>query len=205
MGKLTEEERGLNGYLRGMEHYDVIVIGGGQTGLSAGYFLKQKGLRFLIVDGSERIGDAWRKRWDSLRLFTPAKFDSLAGLPFPADGDYFPTRGEMADYLEQYAQHFELPVRLRTKIESVTRRGERFVVSGAGFELEADQVIVAMTSYQKPQVPAFASELSSGITQLHSSAYKSAAQLVDGPVLVVGAGNSGAEIGIELAKQGRQV
>jgi putative flavoprotein involved in K+ transport len=187
------------------EHYDVIVIGAGQTGLSAGYYLKQRGLRFLIVDGNLRVGDAWRKRWDSLRLFTPARFDGLAGLPFPAPGDYFPTRAEMADYLEQYARHFELPVRLGVAIESLERRGERFVLRGAGLELEADQVIVAMTNLQKSKVPEFASELAPDIQQLHSSSYRGPEQLPDGPVLVVGAGNSGAEIGLELASSGRKV
>jgi len=187
------------------EHYDVVVIGAGQTGLSAGYYLKQRGLRFLIVDGQARIGDAWRRRWDSLRLFTPARFDSLVGLPFPAPADYFPTRNEMADYLERYARHFELPVRLGVIIEALERRGERFVLRSGGVELEADQVIVAMTNFQKPKVPEFAGDLASDIVQLHSSSYRGPEQLPAGPVLVVGAGNSGAEIGLELAKGGRKV
>jgi putative flavoprotein involved in K+ transport len=187
------------------DHYDVIVIGAGQAGLSVGYHLKRKGLRFLILDGNERVGDSWRKRWDSLRLFTPARFDALVGMPFPAPADYFPTRDEMADYLESYARKFALPVQVASRVESLTRRGAGYVVKVNGRELGADQVVVAMASYQSPKIPALSSAIDPQIVQLHSTAYKNPAQLPPGPVLIVGAGNSGAEIGIELAKQGRKV
>jgi putative flavoprotein involved in K+ transport len=111
------------------EHVDTLVIGGGQSGLSVGYHLARRSVPFLILDASERIGDAWRERWDSLRLFTPAKFDGLDGLPFPARSFYFPTKNEMADYLESYAMRFELPVRTGVRVESLTRDGDRFSVS----------------------------------------------------------------------------
>jgi putative flavoprotein involved in K+ transport len=179
--------------------FDVIVIGGGQAGLSVGYHLKQHGLRFVILDAQARIGDAWRHRWDSLRLFSPAKFDGLDGMPFPAPANQCPTKDEMADYLEAYAARFELPVLTGVKVDKVTRTAGMFQVRAGERELEAAQVVVAMANYQQGRVPAFARELDPSVVQLQSADYKNPAQLRDGAVLVVGAGNSGAEIAIELA------
>jgi putative flavoprotein involved in K+ transport len=181
------------------ERFEVIVIGGGQAGLAVGYHLKQRGLRFVILDASERVGDAWRKRWDSLRLFSPAWASSLDGLRFPGPSHAMPTKDQMADYLEGYAKHFELPVRTSTYVQSVTRNANGFVVQTAGGTLEADQVIVAMASYQKPRTPSFARELGPDVVQLHSSAYKNPEQLLPGRVVVVGGGNSGADIARELS------
>ena len=183
------------------EAFDVVVIGGGQAGLATGYFLAQRGLRFVILDASERIGDAWRKRWDSLRLFSPAKLDALPGMPFPAPPDSFPTKDEMGDYLEAYAARFELPVRTRTKVERLSKTADgTFLVETSQGRIYAQQVIVAMASYQGPRIPPFARELDPGIVQLHASEYKNPSQLRDGAVLLVGAGNSGAEIAMELSK-----
>jgi putative flavoprotein involved in K+ transport len=190
---------------RSPERFDVIVIGGGQAGLSVGYYLARRGLRFVILDAHERVGDSWRKRWDSLRLFTPARFDALVGMPFPAPADSFPTLRQMADYLEAYAKRFQLPVRNNMRVESLELRNGRYFVGAGGSEFEADQIVVAMANYQQPRTPALASALQADVVQLHSSAYRNPEQLRDGPVLIVGAGNSGAEIGIELAKRGRQV
>ena len=189
----------------GRQH-DVIVIGGGQAGLSVGHHLKSRGLRFVILEGADRVGDSWRKRWDSLRLFTPARYDGLPGMPFPADPHYFPTKDEMGDYLESYAQRFELPVRTGTRVSRLTRRDGRYVVEcDDGETLEADQVVVAMANYQKPRVPDFAHELRDDVVQIHSSEYRSPSQLREGPVLIVGAGNSGAEIAMELVPRHRVV
>lgn len=185
------------------EDYDVIVIGGGQAGLSVGYHLARAGLRFVILDASERIGDSWRKRWDSLRLFTSARFDGLDGMPFPASRNHFPTKDEMASYLEAYAAGFRLPVRSGVRVERLFERNGRYVVSTASREFEAPQVVVAMARYQQPKVPGFAAELSGAITQLHSSEYRQLSQLRPGEVLLVGAGNSGADIALEAARGGR--
>lgn len=184
---------------------DVIVIGGGQAGLSVGHHLAKRGLRFVILDAHQRVGDSWRERWDSLKLFTPARFDSLDGMPFPLPAHEFPTHEQMADYLEAYAAHFKLPVQSGMRVESLTKRGGRYVVKAGGVELEADQVVVAMASYQQPRLPGLAQQLRPDIVQLHSSAYRNPEQLREGSVLIVGAGNSGAEIGMELAKKGRKV
>jgi putative flavoprotein involved in K+ transport len=172
--------------------------------LSVGYHLRQRGLRFVILDGEARIGDAWRKRWDSLRLFTPAKLDGLDGMKFPAPPNSFPTKDEMADYLEAYAARFELPVRTGMRVERLQRRDGRFVVEAGGHTLEADQVVVAMSNYQHRRLPPFAAELRPDIVQIHSCDYRNPDQLRAGDVLIVGAGNSGAEIARELAS-GRRV
>jgi putative flavoprotein involved in K+ transport len=181
------------------ERYDVVVIGGGQAGLSVGYYLRKRGLRFLILDASEQVGDVWRKRWDSLRLFTPAKFDGLAGMKFPAPANYFPTKDEMADYLESYAARFQLPVRTNSRVDKLTRRDGTFVVKSGDLEVEAKQVVVAMSNYQRHRVPDFARALRPEIVQVFSDDYRNPTQLRDGPVLIVGAGNSGAEIAKELS------
>jgi putative flavoprotein involved in K+ transport len=188
---------------RNRERFDVIVIGAGQAGLSVGHYLAQRGLRFVILDANERIGDSWRKRWDSLRLFTPARYDALHGMPFPAPPDAFPTKDEMADYLEAYAARFQLPVRSGVKVDRLSRDDGRYVVTAGDVELEAEHVVVAMANYQSRRVPEFARELSPEIVQLHSSEYRSPAQLRPGEVLMVGAGNSGSEIALELSRSHR--
>ena len=183
------------------ETFHTIVIGGGQAGLSVGYYLARQGRPFAILDASQRVGDAWRKRWDSLRLFTPAAFDGLVGMKFPAPPFSFPTKDEMADYLEAYARRFQLPIRSGLPVERLTRAGSRFLVEAGSNRYEADHVVVAMSSYQVPRVPAFAKELRPDIVQMHSIDYRSPRQLKPGGVLLVGAGNSGAEIAIEVARE----
>lgn len=181
------------------EHVDTLVIGGGQAGLSIGYHLARRDLSYLVLDASERIGGAWRGRWDSLRLFTSARYNGLDGMPFPASPHYFPTKDEMADYLERYAAHFEIPVVGGTRVARLTRPNGRFVAYAGQRRFEADNVVVAMSSYQRPQKPWFAGALDPSIRQLHSADYRSPNQLREGPVLLVGAGNSGADIAMELA------
>jgi len=182
---------------------NTVVIGGGQAGLSVGYHLSQLGIPFVILDASRRIGDSWRHRWDSLRLFTPARHAGLDGMPFPAEPFSFPTKDEMADYLETYARHFELPVRSGVRVDRLSRLGDRFIVVAGRHRIEASNVVVAMGSYQRPRRPSFAGELRSTIVQLHSFEYRNLSQLHPGDVLVVGAGNSGAEIAIETVARHR--
>jgi putative flavoprotein involved in K+ transport len=182
------------------EQLNTIVIGGGQAGLSVGRHLAQLGVPFVILDASKRIGDTWRHRWDSLRIFTPARHAGLDGMPFPAPPFSFPTKDEMGDYLEAYARRFALPVRSGVRVDRVSRLGEKFVVVAGDQRFEAENVVVAMSSYQRPRVPPFAAELDRGIVQLHSFDYRNPAQLQPGDALIVGAGNSGAEITRELVK-----
>lgn len=183
------------------ERRHVVVIGGGQAGLAVGYHLSQRGIGHVILDAGRRVGDAWRNRWDSLRLFTPARYDGLPGMPFPASPHAFPTKDEMADYLEAYARRFQLPVRLGVRVDGLSRQGRRFLVTAGDQRYEADNVVVAMSSYQTPRVPAFAGELSPDIVQLHSRDYRGPSQLRPGGVLLVGVGNSGADIAMEVVRR----
>jgi putative flavoprotein involved in K+ transport len=182
------------------EQYDTIVIGGGQAGLATGYYLARQGRSFIILDAHDSVGASWHKRWDSLRLFTPAKYSSLPGLPLQKSPDHFLPKDEMADYLATYAYRFHLPVRLGTWVESLIRSGNSYIVTAGKRRFEADHVVVATGPFQKPNVPTFASQLDPDIRQLHSSAYRNPDQLQTGATLVVGAGNSGAEIALELAQ-----
>jgi putative flavoprotein involved in K+ transport len=179
---------------------NTVVIGAGQAGLSVGYHLARRGVKFVILEGRGRVGDQWRERWDSLRLFTPARFDSLDGMPFPGDAYHFPTKDEMGDYLEAYAARFALPVQTGVRVDGLRREGGRFVVTAGARRWEADNVVVAMANFQRPRVPAFAAELDSSIVQIHSLDYRNPRQLRAGPVLIVGAGNSGSEIAMELGR-----
>ena len=188
---------------RTLERIQTVIIGGGQSGLSVGYHLARRGLPFVILDANARVGDSWRHRWDSLRLFTPARFNGLDGWPFPAAPDVFPTKDEMADYLESYAAHFSLPVRARTRVTKLSKRDGTFIVDTDSGSIAADQVVVAMATYQASRIPRLAKELDPSIVQLHSGAYRNPAQLREGGVLLVGAGNSGAEIAIEVARTHR--
>jgi putative flavoprotein involved in K+ transport len=187
------------GSMNQTERIDTVVVGGGQAGLATGYYLQGQEREFVILDAGERIGDSWRARWDSLRLFTPARYDGLPGMPFPAPRHYFPSKDEMGDYLEAYAERFRLPVQPGVRVDGLTKEGERFLVTAGERRFEADNVVVAMASFQAPKVPSFAQALDPGIVQLHSKYYRNPSQLQDGGVLVVGAGNSGVEIALEIA------
>jgi putative flavoprotein involved in K+ transport len=186
-----------------IETLDTVVVGAGQAGLSAGYHLAKRGLAFAILDADARIGDHWRDRWDSLRLYSPARYDSLPGMRFPARASHWPTAREMADYLEAYADRFDLPVRSGTRVERIEPVGGGFVVSTAGGgRIAARQVIVATGPFREPNLPAFASELDPAIRQMHSHDYRNPGQLRAGPVLVVGLSHSGADIAFEAANAG---
>jgi putative flavoprotein involved in K+ transport len=182
-------------------HFEAIVIGGGQAGLSLGYYLKKLGRPFVILDANERIGGSWRTRcWDSLRLFTPARYDGLPGWPFPAPGWSYPTARETADYLEAYAARFELPVRSGMRVDRLSKADGRYLVECAGERITADCVVFAAGFYGTPIVPELAAELDPRIVQMHSSKYRNPSQLRPGGVLLVGAGNSGADIAMEVSK-----
>jgi len=186
------------------ERYETVVIGGGQAGLAAGYYLERKGHSFVILDGNERVGDSWRGRWDSLKLYSPAGRDGLPGLRFPAPRTSYPTAREMGDYLEHYAAHWKLPVRTGIRVDGVAKDGGRYVTQAGRLSLESDNVVLATGVFNKPYVPDFAGELDASITQLHSNDYRNLSQLQDGPVLVVGASHSGSDIAFE-ASAGHEV
>ena len=197
---MDSSTRTLGSRHRRVERFETIVIGAGQAGLAVGHYLGRQDADFVIVDGASSVGDSWRRRWDSLRLFTPAAYSGLPGMHFPAPPSHLPDKDEMADYLTRYAEQFDLPARLDTRVQTLTHDGERYVLETDGGVLEADDVVVATGPFQRPKIPAIADRLSREIHQLHSSEYRNPFQLPDGPVLVVGAGNSGAQIALELVR-----
>jgi putative flavoprotein involved in K+ transport len=183
----------------GPETFDTVVIGAGQAGLSAGYHLLRTGRSFVILDGGERVGDVWRQRYDSLRLFTPAWAIRLPGWSFPSKGFTTPYKDDLADYLEAYAARFELPVRTGVRVDGVRRDGDTYFVTAGDATFRAANVVVATGAHRLARVPALAAELDPAIVQLHSTEYRNPSQLQEGGVLVVGAGNSGADISLEVA------
>jgi putative flavoprotein involved in K+ transport len=185
--------------------FDTIVIGGGQSGLAAGYHLNHAGRSFLIVDANQRSGDTWRHRWDSLRLFSPAQYDSLPGLPLAMRKGTFPGKNVLADYLEGYARHFNFPILRGVRVTRVARQATDFLVECGDRTFSCANVIVASGAYSRPRIPDSSALLSPSIQQIHSSRYRRAEDVVGDRVLVVGFGTSGVEIAIELAAAGRQV
>src|ERR1700712_3986475 len=157
---------------RRVERYDTIVIGAGQAGLAVGHSLMVHDADFLIIDSAARIGDSWRNRWDSLRLFTPAAYSGLPGLPFPATPMHLPDKDEVADYLERYAERIDLPIQLERRVESLSWNGKRYVVRTGAVVYEADHVVVATGPFQVPFIPSIAAELSPAVHQVHSSQYR---------------------------------
>ncbi|SFC93772.1 putative flavoprotein involved in K+ transport [Nocardioides terrae] len=184
---------------------DVLVIGAGQAGLAIGYHLRRAGLRFLIVDAATELGASWRNRWDSLRLFTPARYDGLPGMAFPTPADTYPTRTQVADYLTAYAARFSLPVLLGTPVTRLERvhrnggNGDGFIAYTPQGQLHTRQVVVATGPFQTPVTPAVSAGLGTDVVQLHSAEYRNPAQIRPGRVVVVGGGNSGRQIALELA------
>ncbi|HEX6300805.1 MAG TPA: NAD(P)-binding domain-containing protein [Acidimicrobiia bacterium] len=179
---------------------NTIVIGGGQAGLATGYQLKRLGVDHVILDENEDVGAAWRKRWDSLRLFTPGRYSVLPGMPFQGPPHSLLGKDDIADYLQHYADRFDLPVRTGVKVDQVTADGDRLVVEAGDDRILADNVVVATGAFHNPRVPDFADTLDPSIIQMHSSDYRRPSQIQEGPVLVVGAGQSGAEIALDLIR-----
>src|SRR4051812_15172240 len=174
--------------------FEVVVIGAGQAGLAMGYFLAQRGRHFVIVDRAPSVGAAWRTRWDSLTLFTPRRYDSLPGLEFPGDPDGYPGRDEVIAYLESYAEAHDLPVQLGSEVRSVRTENGGFRVEIDNEVIEADHVVVATGPFQVPRIPSLAADLDPAVFQTHSVGYRNPSDLPDGPVLVVGGGNTGFQI-----------
>jgi putative flavoprotein involved in K+ transport len=187
----------------GTERFDTVIIGGGQAGLAAGHELARRGVPFVILEANARVGDNWRSRWESLRLYSPARADGLPGMPFPAAKSAYPSGKQMGDYLEAYANAGDLPIRTGVHVDRLRRRDDGhdgFVVEAADQRFEADQVVVATGAFRHPSVPAFAAQLDPAIRQLHSNEYRDPSQFQDGPVLVVGASHSGADIAVEASQ-----
>jgi putative flavoprotein involved in K+ transport len=181
------------------DHYEVVVVGGGQAGLAIGYHLARQGRRFTILEAAPHLAASWRTRWDSLKLFTPVRYNALPGRKFPGDPDTYPGRDEVIEYLSDYARHFELPVVLNSRVESVRGDGDGYAIELVDRTYQADQVVVATGPFQVPFVPPITADLDSQVVQLHSTEYRSPEVLPAGQVLVVGGGNTGFQIAKELS------
>ncbi len=187
------------------EGLEVLVIGGGQAGLAMGHHLAQRGLAFVIADASPEVGHMWRSRWQSLKLFTAGQYNNLPGMAFPAGRDSYPTKDDVADFLQAYVEKFELPVRLGTTVTRLSRAGDGgYLAETTTGPIRADQVVVATGPFQVPFTPRTANELDPELTQLHSASYHGPQDLPDGRILVVGGANSGQQIALELCDS-RQV
>jgi putative flavoprotein involved in K+ transport len=180
--------------------HQVVVVGAGQAGLAMGYFLARQGRDFAILEAAEELGAAWRQRWDSLKLFTPVRYSSLPGLPFPGSPDSYPTRDQVVAYLTDYARHFDLPVELSSAVRAIRKSNGAYLVELDDRSYEADQLVIATGAFQTPFVPSIADGLDPEIPQVHTSAYRSPQGIPQGTVLVVGGGNSGFQIAEELSR-----
>ena len=183
-----------------VEHVETLIIGAGQAGLATAHHLQLSGRPCLVVDANERVGDGWRRQWDTLKLYSPAKYDGIHGLPFPAPPWSFPGKDDVANYFETYAKHFAIPIRLDTRVDRLAAHGDGYVATCGADSIFADNVVVATGTFGRaPYVPEFADELDPMIMQLHSSEYRRPGQLREGSVLVVGASHSGADVAYEVS------
>ena len=183
---------------------ETVIIGGGQAGLATAYHLTRRRLPCVILDENDKVGAAWRNRWDSLKLFTPGRYSSLPGMPCPVQPRSLPGKDDMSDYLQAYVDRFKLPVRTGFKVKRVSSDGDRYTIETDGERISAHNVVVATGAFHNPRVPEFADTLDPDIVQMHSSQYQTPSQVRNGPVLVVGAGQSGAEIALDMVREAAQ-
>jgi putative flavoprotein involved in K+ transport len=181
------------------DYFETVIIGAGQAGLATAYHLTQQDRSFVILEANDRVGDNWRNRFDSLKLYSPAGYDGLPGWQMPVPPWTYPTKDELADYFEAYAERFELPIITGVSVDSLRRDGDRYVIRAGAHRFVADNVVVASGTFQEPMTPDFARDLDPAITQMHSNDYRNPSQLQDGPTLVVGCAHSGADIALEVA------
>jgi putative flavoprotein involved in K+ transport len=181
------------------DYFETVIIGAGQAGLSVAYHLTQQDRSFVILEANDRVGDNWRNRFDSLKLYSPARYDALPGMPMALPAWTYPTKDELADYFEAYAERFEFPIITGVSVDSLRRHGDGYVIRAGAHRFVADNVVVASGTFQEPIIPDFADQLDPAITQMHSSEYRNPSQLQDGRTLVVGCAHSGADIALEVA------
>lgn len=186
-------------------YIDTIIVGGGQAGLSVGRYLKEAKRPFLILEKSQKIGSTWESRYDSLKLDSFAKYSFLEDFPFLGDQMRQVGKDEVATYLENFAKHFDITSQFSTEVLNIRREEKKFIVTTNKGTYHAKFVVLATGPFHKPFIPENAKDLPKNIYQIHSKDYKNVQQLKDGPILIVGGGNSGAEIAEEIIEHGREV
>lgn len=180
--------------------FDVIVVGGGQSGLACAYYLRRAKLNYLILDDREQSGGAWQNTWDSLTLFSPAQHSSLPGWLMPESAGAFPTKKEVIDYLDRYEERYGFPVERPVRVVDVERQGKVFRLKTGKGEFYAKTIIAATGRWSDPFIPEIEGREKFKGIQLHSARYKKPEVFEDLKVLVVGEGNSGAQIVAEVSK-----
>lgn len=189
-----------------VKHFPTIIIGGGQSGLSISYFLKQTGLEHVIFEKADRPASAWRNRWDSFTLVTPNWMLQLPGAEYRGDlPEAFLDREEVIAYFESYIQHEHFPIRYGIQVSSLEKAQNVFQVKTNQGDFTADNVVVAVGFYQQPKIPPFSQNCSPDIYQIHSEQYRNPGMIPEGAVLVVGSAQSGSQLAEELNDQGRKV
>ena len=189
------------------QRINTVIVGGGQAGLAISYYLKLEGREHVVLERSAAVANAWRnERWDSFTLVTPNFQVRMPGAEYDGNDPYgFMSRADVVKYFDDYVELFDLPVHCGVEVFSVEELGSHYLVRTSEGDYEAENVVIATGLYQSPRIPGFSVKISSSILQIHSSRYRNPRSLPDGAVLVVGTGQSGAQIAQELYQSGRKV
>lgn len=187
-------------HMADQQHFDVIVIGGGQSGLAIGYFLRRTGLKYIILDEQEKPGGAWLKTWDSLKLFSPAEHSSLPGWLMPKSDEEYPGKEQVIQYLTDYENRYKLPVERPVAVHSVSKPIDAFVLETSKGRYTCSALVSATGTWKKPFIPDYAGRDEFEGIQLHSAQYRNEQEFVSKKVLIIGGGNSGAQILAEVSK-----
>ena len=186
-------------------NYHTIIIGGGQAGLAAAYYLSKQNKNYVVLEAADTIGHSWKVRYDSLKLFTSARYNNLPGLEFPGAKNRFPHKDEVVSYLQNYVNRFQIQLKINEKVISLSKKDQLFQVRTENNSYTSENVIVSTGPFQEALIPAFIKNIDADIHQMHSSTYRNSTQLQAGDTLVVGGGNSGVQIVEELVNEGRNV
>jgi len=186
---------------------DTVIVGGGQAGLAISYYLSKEGREHVVLERAPAVANAWRnQRWDSFTLVTPNFQVRMPGAEYDGNDPYgFMSLAEVVEYFDNYVERFHLPVHCGVEVFSIEKLGDRYVILSSETNYEAKNVVIATGLYQSPKIPPFSAEVPPSVLQLHSMDYKNPSTLPEGAVLVVGTGQSGAQIAQELYQSGRKV
>ena len=180
--------------------YDLIIIGGGQSALACAYFLRRKDIDYLILDDQDSCGGSWKHTWESLTLFSPAEHSSLPGWPMPSSTNEFPTKDETIDYLCQYEERYDFPIKRPVQVDTVNKKQDFFELKTSDGIYQAKTIISATGTFKHPFIPDIPGRENFKGEQIHSADYRSPEAFKDKKVIIVGEGNSGAQILAEVSQ-----